>query len=353
MAKSPPTIRDVAQRAGVSVSTVSRILNGAETAISISAETRQKVLQASQSLAYRPHPGARLLRGKGANLLGLILRELDDLFFAQLVQVISQVAQEKGVEIVLGYARNDPDEAVRLSELMLDLRYCDGLILLGDLHESVEDRSFLSQMNQNMPLVQLCRGNKNLVADIPSVNVDNLKGTSLAMDYLMQLGHQRIAFLGSERLGDLHERQETYNIIMQNNFGTYTKEYLTQSENTLEGGYQAMSQLLSLPVPPTAVFASDDMMAIGAIRAAYIQQAKIPQDISIIGFDDINLAAYLTPSLSTIHQSTEILGSKAVQLILSLTADSFKESLSNHIVIEPELIIRDSCASPSRSAIIT
>jgi LacI family transcriptional regulator len=112
MAKLSPTIRDVAQKAGVSVSTVSRILTGTETAISISEETRTKVLEAAKELSYRPHPGARLLRGKGANLLGLILREIDDLFFAQVVQVISQAAQEKGWEIVLGYARNDPHEAL-------------------------------------------------------------------------------------------------------------------------------------------------------------------------------------------------------------------------------------------------
>lgn len=346
MAKYTPTIRDVAQLAGVSVSTVSRILTGAETAISISEETRTKVLQAAKDLSYRPHPGARLLRGKGANLLGLILREIDDLFFAQVVQVISQAAQEKGWEIVLGYARNDPNEALRLSELMLDLRYCDGLFLLGDLHESPEDRSFLIQMNRNMPLVQLCRGNNKLVGNIPSVNVDNVKGANIALNYLMELGHSHIAFIGSERLGDLYERQEAYINFMQNHFGGVPAGFLQQAENSLEGGYQAMSRLLSLKNPPTAVFASDDMMATGALRATYVHQMPVPQDISLIGFDDIKLASYLTPPLTTIRQSTDLLGKKAVQLIISLTDGSFSIGKPQHIIIEPELVIRSSCSIP-------
>ncbi len=346
MAKLSPTIRDVAQKAGVSVSTVSRILTGTETAISISEETRTKVLEAAKELSYRPHPGARLLRGKGANLLGLILREIDDLFFAQVVQVISQAAQEKGWEIVLGYARNDPHEALRLSELMLDLRYCDGLFLLGDLHESPEDRSFLVQMNRNMPLVQLCRGNNKLVGNIPSVNVDNAKGAALALNYLLELGHSRIAFIGSERLGDLYERQEAYIQFMQNHFGGVPPGYLQQAANNLEGGYQAMSRLLSLRTPPTAVFASDDMMATGALRATYVHQKQVPQDISLIGFNDIKLASFLTPPLTTIRQSTEQLGKKAVQLILSLINGNYGQNNPQHIIIEPELVIRTSCSVP-------
>ena len=129
MANRIATIRDVAEKAGVSTSTVSRVLSGAETVIPISGDTRERVQQAARELGYRPHPSARALSGKATNLLGVIVRELGDPWFAQLIETISGAAREHGYDLVLGNAKRDPEEALALRNMMLDLRYCDGLLL--------------------------------------------------------------------------------------------------------------------------------------------------------------------------------------------------------------------------------
>ncbi len=155
----PPTIRDVALLAGVAESTVSRVLTGAETSIPISGDTRQRVLQAAGDLAYRAHPSARALRGKGTNLLGVIVREFDDAFFSRLVDAFVNVARDAGYDLMLGSAKGDPEQAVALSET-LNTRYCDGLLLLGDLRETPEDQSFLNTLSKQVPLILVCRGQR-------------------------------------------------------------------------------------------------------------------------------------------------------------------------------------------------
>ena len=217
-AVKPPTIRDVALLAGVAESTVSRVLTGAETSIAISEDTRQRVLQAAGELAYRAHPSARALRGKGTNLLGVIVREFDDAFFSRLVDAFVNVARDVGYDLMLGSAKGDPEQAVALSGT-LDMRYCDGLLLLGDLRETPEDHSFLDTLSRQVPLILVCRGSGSLVGDTPSVTMDNRLGARLVLDYLAELGHRRIAFIGSARLGDLHERGEAYAEFMAEHFG--------------------------------------------------------------------------------------------------------------------------------------
>jgi DNA-binding LacI/PurR family transcriptional regulator len=349
MSERPVTIRDVAQRAGVSESTVSRVLSGAKTAIPISDETRERVLEATQELGYRPHPGAQSLRGRSTHLLGLIVREIDDPFFAQLTEAIGNVAKEKGYDLVLGYAKSDPEEALALSEMMLDLRYCDGLFLMGDLKESPEDHTFLARMGGGHRLVSIGRGSQQLVGNTPSVGVDNRKGALLALDYLAQLGHRGIGHINAERVGDMQERMEAYTGFMTERFGESRPEYVELDENTYEGGYRATQRLLSLPSPPSAIFATDDTMAIGALGAASDMGLVVPRDVSIVGFDDVAVAAYVRPALTTVRQSIERIGQRAVELLLDIVEQKSIPDPLPHYLLEPELVIRDSCGPPSPS----
>jgi DNA-binding LacI/PurR family transcriptional regulator len=341
----PPTIRDVALLAGVAESTVSRVLTGAETPIAISNETRQRVLQAAGKLAYRAHPSARALRGKGTNLLGVIVREFDDAFFSRLVDAFVNVARDAGYDLMLGSAKGDPEQAVALSET-LNMRYCDGLLLLGDLRETPEDHSFLNTLSRQIPLILVCRGSGPLVGDTPSVTMDSRLGARLVLDYLAGLGHRRIAFIGSARLGDLHERGEAYAEFMIEDFGGVPEGYQQLVENALEEGHQAMARLLALPQPPTAVFAADDIMAIGAMKAAAENSVSVPDDVSIAGFDDIKIAAYLHPALTTVHQPYEEIACRAVELLLEMIRDRAIPQPAPHVRIPPELVKRDSCAPP-------
>ncbi len=347
MAQKSATIRDVAQMADVSVSTVSRVLTGAETPIVISEETRARVLEAAHELSYRPHPGARSLRGKSTNLLGLIVREIEDPFFSQMIRVISQEARSHGYEIVLGHAEADPEEAVRLSEMMLDLRYCDGLFLLGDLRETIEDHAFLEKIGWSSPLVMLCRGSGQLVKQWPSVNTNNAAGVVLGMEYLASLGHRRIVFLDGGRLGDLNERQVAYRDFMQDRFGASDPSLLHLVENSLQGGYQAMLNLIGAGPLPSAIFASDDMMAIGAMNAAFLRGIHVPHDLSIIGFDDIQISGYTNPPLTTIRQPIDEIGRKAMEIMRSLVHSEGQSQTAQHVTIPPKLVVRESSGPPA------
>lgn len=340
-----PTIRDVALLAGVAESTVSRVLTGAETPIAISDDTRQRVHQAASELAYRAHPAARALRGKGTNLLGVIVREFDDAFFSRLVDALVNVARDAGYDLMLGSAKGDPEQAVALSET-LDMRYCDGLLLLGDLRETPEDHSFLDTLSRQVPLILVCRGSRQLVGDNPSVTMDNHLGARLVLDYLAELGHRRIAFIGSGRLGDLSERGDAYAEFMAERFGGVSEGYRQHVDNALEGGYQAMTRFLALPQPPTAVFAADDTMAIGAMKAAAVNGVAAPGDISIAGFDDIKIAGFLHPSLTTVRQPYEGIARQAIEMLREIIRDKTVPQPTPHLIIAPELVKRDSCAAP-------
>ncbi len=348
MSGKPITIRDVALLAGVSESTVSRVLSGAETPITISDETRARVVQAAKELGYRPHPSARALRGKGSNLIGLIVREIDDPFFAQLIEVISNVAKERGYDLVLGYAKADPEEALALSQ-MFDLRYCDGLFLLGDLQEPPEGETLLARMGGEYLLVTLCRGSAELVGDHPSVGVDNRRGALLALEHLAHLGHRRIAFIAADRLGDLRERQATYLDFMRERFGAVDSAYVQSAANSFAGGYQAMLALSALPQPPTAVFAVDDTMAIGALKAAADRGWAVPGKVSVVGFDDVKIAAYLHPALTTVRQPIEEIGRRALELLLTMVREKAVPQPAPHLLIEPELVVRETCAAPGEA----
>jgi LacI family repressor for deo operon, udp, cdd, tsx, nupC, and nupG len=346
MARRSVTMADVAERAGVSQSTVSYVLNQSKTQIRISQETRERVLQAAQELDYHPHPAARVLRGKSTHLLGLILREIDDMFFAQLVEVVRDAAKTRGYDLILSYARSDLKEAVAITET-LDVRQCDGFLLLGDLKESEADLDTLVRLWKEHHVVSVCRGSEILVQHSPSISIDNRKGVVMALDYLVQLGHRRIAFLDADReMGDLWERSDAYVRYMRARFGDLDPGYLRSTENTYAGGYRATRELVSLPLPPTAIVAADDTMAVGALRGATEAGYDVPGDISLIGFDDIALDAYLTPSLTTIHQPIEEIGQKAVELLLHLISEDVLAATGPHVVTEPELVIRESCAPP-------
>jgi len=341
------TIRDVAQRAGTSESTVSRVLNKTDTTISISEKTRQRVIRAAKELDYQPHPLAQALRGKGTHLLGVIVREIDDPFFTELIEIIGSEATERGYDLVLGYARSDPQQALALSEI-LELRHCDGLFLLGDLKESPDDRTFLKKMAERYLVVSICRGGGELVDDTTSVSSDNRKGTFMALNYLYQLGHRHIAFVDGSRLADIGERKEAYLEFMVSRCGPSCREYIQSDENSYQGGYRATKRLLSLPETPTAIFASDDAMAVGVLKAASDMGYRVPRDVSVIGFDDIKIAAYLQPSLTTVRQPIEGLGQRAVELMLEMVEAKSVPAVVPHILMEPELIVRDSCAPPSQ-----
>src|SRR6187200_1389848 len=188
--RSVPTMRDIAEVAGVSQSTVSRVLNDVPTRVPITAETRERVTVAARKLGYRPNPLARGLRGSATMLLGAVVRDITDPFFAGAIEALSVAAVSQGYNLVLGHARGRADEALALTAV-LETRHCDAIVLLGDLQD--QPRLLADLADLRVPVVGLWQGSSPL--EVPTVDVDNEVGVDAGMGHLVGLGHERIAFV--------------------------------------------------------------------------------------------------------------------------------------------------------------
>ena len=330
------TAKDVAKLVGVSTSTVSRVISGSPHEF-ISEKTRKRVLEAAEKLGYTPDPIARALRGKESYLLGLIVREIADPFFAELISEISTQAREKGYNIVLGHVRSDPLLALEIND-MLDIRHTDGVLFLGDLKD--DDTALESILQGKHEVIALCRTPSAVPLHI--VNVDNVAGVRALLDHLNDLGHRRIGFMGGGWPGDIQERQKAFLDYIHELGSPFSTKWLRNESNTYQGGYHAMKQLVGLEERPTAVIAADDVMAIGALKAASDIGIRVPDDISVAGFDDIEIAQYLSPSLTTVRQPIKQLSQKAIELMLDLISGSYVGDPESIIRIPPKFIARES-----------
>jgi DNA-binding LacI/PurR family transcriptional regulator len=333
-------MRQISEVAGVSQSTVSRILSGADFRVPIAANTRERVLKVVAELGYTPNPLARALRGARSALLGLIVRDVSDPFFALVIEAVTNEARRHGYGVVLGHARSRASEAVALQETLATW-HCDALILLGDLRDQPVLMNQL--LDSQLPVVGLCQGSR--APRMHVVNVDNAAGTHMALELLHNLGHRRIAFVrGGWIFGDARERQEAFRAFMRERNLPLPRRYVQASENDLAGGFNAALALLSLPQPPTAIYAASDKLALGVLKAASVRGMRVPEQLSVVGFDDIPMAAYAVPSLTTVRQPSEQLARLAVDDVLELLGKPTTNSTKR--IVQPELIQRDSCARP-------
>jgi DNA-binding LacI/PurR family transcriptional regulator len=331
---SAPTMRDIAEATGVSQSTVSRVLSGTPTAVPIAESTRMRVMETARQLGYRPNPLARGLRGAPTMLIGVIVRDITDPFFAVAIEAATREAGRRGYNVVLGHAHESADEAQALTSI-LEARHCDALLFLGDLR----DRPDLIEELQDtrIPVVAMWHGSRE--SGIPTVSVDNRGGTTAVVDHLVGLGHQRIAFAGPRgRLGDITEREDAFVAALHGHGLPTPEELLADVPNTYAGGAAALDRLLELEVPPTAIVGSTDVIALGLLHGAHERGLRVPQDVSISGFDDIPQAAFTVPALTTVRMPTAAMVTAAVDLAIG-QEDPVAEL---HPVLEPELVVRHS-----------
>jgi len=330
---APATMRDIADATGVSQSTVSRVLSGTPTAVPIAESTRKRVMETAERLGYRPNPLARGLRGAPTMLLGVIVRDVTDPFFAAAIEAASLEANRRGYNVVLGHAHQSADEAVALWGI-LEARHCDAILFLGDLRDRpglIEDLQ-----NTSIPVVALWHGSRD--SGIPTVSVDNRAGVTAVVDHLVGLGHRRLAFAGPKRLGDITEREEAYSASLERHRLERRAAYVQDAANDYEGGAAALDRLMDLDLPPTAIVAPTDVLAIGMLHAAQRRGLGVPEDVSIAGFDDIPVAAVSVPSLTTVRMPTEAMIVAAVDLVIG----SGDASPDRHPVLQPELVVRAS-----------
>ena len=333
------TMQDIARKVGVSQSTVSRVLSGGPAPISISQETRDRILEAADAMGYRIDPLARALRGKSNHVIGVIARVFEGVFLPSLASQLATRFRREGYDIILAAASNDLDETLRLQALF-ETQFCDGLILAADPSgfSETQVKTFL-----NRPLVMTAWGSP--VGDIPMVNTDNRLGARQAMEHLLELGHRRIALLDIGWAGDAVVRREAY-IEMMEQVSLDYRPYLIPATLGMPSGYEATQRLLDLNPPPTAIFAAEDFVAYGALKAAYDRGLSIPRDLSIVGFDDHPHSEFSVPALTTVRQPIAAIADITCRLLLRLISGESVAAEERQILAPPELIIRQSTMPP-------
>lgn len=340
----PVTMSDVAAAAGVAQSTVSRILNDAPAPISVSAETRERVQAIARDLGYSPHPIARALRGAPTMLLGAIVRDITDPFFAGAIEALSVECKARGYSVVLGHARATEDEALAMTAV-LEARQCDAIVLLGDF--TAERRLVADLRDGRARVVGLWHGSER---DRPfvTVGVDNHFGVQLAMTHLTSLGHRHIAYVGVRSLGDMQERESAYARFMRAQGVDPEAGYIHKVENSVGSGVQALAGILERTPDVTAIFAATDNIAMGLLHAAYERGLRIPDDLSVVGFDDIPMAAASVPTLTTVQMPIAEIVARGVEYCIGEEVWS-GEGPAPHELLTPRLIVRRSTGAVSRS----
>jgi Transcriptional regulators len=335
-----PTMQDIADASGVSQSTVSRVLTSAPNAIPINPATRERILEVARQMRYRPNPLARGLRGARTMLLGVIVREITDPFFAGAVDAISTEANRRGYNVVLGHAHGRTDEAIAL-RAVLETRHCDAILLLGDTSD--QPRLMADLRDTNFVVVGLWQGTSPMPG-ISIIGVDNKFGVDGLMDHLLGLGHRKIAFVGGafvegRLIGDIGERRVAF-LERAAAEGLETPDgFVRDARNTLGGGSGALEALMALPERPTAIVASTDVLAIGALHAACHMGLDVPGEISIVGFDDLPMAEYTTPALTTVRMPMAEMAAAGVKAAVDEGEDRQATTLQ---ILNPTVVVRES-----------
>ncbi len=331
------TIRDVATRAGVSPSTVSHVINGTR---QVSAATRQRVTQAMEALDYKPNRLARSLRSRRTQTLGVLLPNNTNPFFALVLGGIEAAAYDRGYNVILGNANDDPRRELDYLDILLS-RQVDGIVLVSTgAHRAALD--FLKA--RGTPVVMVDRSPGEGYADWPidTVFAENEQGGCLATEYLIGLGHRRIGCIsGPSLLNSSAARVDGYRRALAEAGLAADEGLIVDGDFQHEGGYRACRALLAQPERPTALFVCNDLMAVGALCAIHEAGLRVPDDLSVVGFDDIPLASFTVPRLTTIAQPAHDLGGQAVQLLLQRLLD--RETPACHARLPVRLVERDSC----------
>jgi DNA-binding LacI/PurR family transcriptional regulator len=335
-------MRDIAAAAAVSQSTVSRVLSGAPTRVPIAPETRERVIQASRRLGYRPNPLARGLRGASTNLIGAVVRDFSDPFYAGAIEALVVESMAHGYNVVLGHAHGRLDKAASLTTV-LETRHTDAVVLLGDMQDHPQLLADLR--TSTVPVVALWQGTSPL--EFPSADTDDRAGIRAGLAHLAALGHRRIAFVSAELPGEYRVREEAFVDFMRDRFGGVPDGYIERCPNTLAGGDAALRRLLSGPQPPTAVATSTDLVAVGVLHAAHSLGATVPDKLSVVGYDDILIAAHTVPALTTLRMPISEIVGHAIAKAIALARDPEAGREPSLDVFEPALIVRDSTAPPA------
>ncbi len=333
------SIKDVARVAGVSYSTVSRALNDSPR---VSGETKERIQQIAAEMGYLPSAVARSLVTQRTNMIGVVVTTITDLFFAELVHAIEETALAHHYGVILTNSRGLPERELQAIQ-SLRRRRVDGIILVSGCSAETD---VCTERGMDVPLVVINNIHENHAGH--SVEVDNKGGGLAATEHLLGLGHRRVAHIaGPAEEWDGVERLNGYVRALERHGIPVDASLIASGGNRPVHGIDAMQQLLSLVDRPTAVFCYSDAIAMGAMRSARASGLRVPEDLSVVGFDDIDLAPFFEPPLTTVAQPIQAMGEKAVEMILALREGEPVEDC----VLPSQLVIRESTAPPGQSAV--
>ena len=332
------SIRDVARRAGVSIATVSRAVNRIPTVDPVLAE---RVWRAIEEVGYLPNTQARALVSGRSRMLGLIVSEITNPFFPELVQEFENLAVAQGYEVLIGSTNYSPERTESLIRRMLQ-RNVDGVAVMTF---GIEEELVQKLVEREFPLVFVDAG-----PDLPNIRVLKVnygEGIRQAVQHLAALGHRSIAFIsGPLRLRSAVARRDAFLKSMAELGLTVPAEHLSEGDHTMEGGIEAMEKLIALAELPTAVLCSNDMTAIGVLHALYRTTHTVPHDISVVGFDDIHLAQFMLPPLTTVQMSCKHLATAAVEALRAGIEQENPMAAKTEWPIPTRLVVRQSTAFP-------
>lgn len=334
------TIKDVAKEAGVAFSTVSYLLNGTAP---VAPETKQKILAAIERLNYRPNLTARNLKKQQTSVIGIFIPDLTNLFYAEIAQGVADVARETGYSVIL-YATSYEKDLEEKFVGLVEQRQVDGVIVsYSFISRELWER--LERSGIPVVLVDVYPVNDRW----PSVVVDNERGIEKALSYLVSLGHAEIGYLSEPLyIMPLIKRYQAFLGFMKRNGLSIRDEWVVIEEaqrNRVEIGFALGKRLLAAKKRPTAVLTSSDLVAVGVLKAFLSSGVSVPEDISVVGFDDILLASYLHPSLSTVRQPKYEMGRTAAKILLQIIREGENSAVPSPFLIEPEVVERDSSCS--------
>jgi LacI family transcriptional regulator len=330
-----PTIYDVARVAGVSTATVSRALNGTG---QVAAPKRLAIDAAVEQLRYRPNTIARSLVTRSTQSIALLLPDITNPFYAQLVSGVHELTLERDYTMLLCTTDFDPAQEERYLRL-LHAKHVDGALVDGLVLPPERIAAFVED---GFPIVCLDRDVDSPA--VPLVQVDNHRGARIATEHLLSLGHRRIAHIAGAPARISEERLLGYQAALADAGVSSDSSLVAPGAFTEAGGYEAMGTLMAAANGPTAVFAANDLSAIGAMSAASAAGRRLPGDLSIVGFDDVRLSQYTSPPLTTIRQPAVAIARHATDLLLGMVGGRRPRKL--HHPFAPELIVRGSTSSP-------
>jgi len=338
-AAKTPDIRTVAAVAKVSIATVSRTINGSPL---VSERLSKRVWQAIKQLNYFPNSHARTIVSGRSRLFGIIVENITNPFFPELIQSFEEVAVAHGYEILVSSSNSDPALLTTCVRRMLE-RKVEGVAVMT----FGEEEPILDQLtHRNVPIVLA-----EFKLDDPKAStilLDYSTGIQAAVDHLVKLGHSKIAFFaGPHKLHSAITRENDFRSAMQKAGLAIQKKWIVECDHTLKGGVAGYARMQELSARPSAIICSNDMTAIGVLRATYMEGLRVPQDLSVIGLDDIDFAEFTLPPLTSIRLSRIDLARAAFEALRQQAENPVSPTIQREFLVSTSLVVRGSTARPA------